>query len=136
MNRSTIDLWVGIFVALGIAGILFLALKVGNLVAFGSTPGYRLEAAFDNIGGLKVGAAVTMAGVRIGRVTDIRIDPKNFEADVAMTISRGYSNIPDDSDASVLTARSSDSGLVSPGSGQTWTRRRCGGSPEGAARVT
>jgi phospholipid/cholesterol/gamma-HCH transport system substrate-binding protein len=71
MSRSTLDLWVGFFVAIGIAAILFLALKVGNLVAFGSTPGYRLDAAFDNIGGLKLRAPVKAAGVVVGRVEKV-----------------------------------------------------------------
>ena len=52
MNRSTLDLWVGIFVTIGIAAILFLALKVGNLLTVTTAPGYRVEAGFDNIGGL------------------------------------------------------------------------------------
>ena len=63
LNRSALDLWVGTFVAIGIGAILFLALKVGNLISFGSTPGYRLEARFDNIGGLKLRASVKAAGV-------------------------------------------------------------------------
>jgi phospholipid/cholesterol/gamma-HCH transport system substrate-binding protein len=66
-GRSALDLWVGIFVAIGIGCILFLALKVGNLVTFGSTEGYRLEARFDNIGGLKVRAPAKAAGVVVGR---------------------------------------------------------------------
>ena len=68
MNRSALDLWVGAFVAVGIAAILFLALKVGNLIDFASAPGYRLEARFDNIGGLKLRASVKAAGVVVGRV--------------------------------------------------------------------
>jgi len=62
LNRSTLDLWVGVFVALGIGAILFLALKVGNLIDFSAKPGYRLEAHFDNIGGLKARAPVKTAG--------------------------------------------------------------------------
>ena len=69
MNRSTIDLWVGIFVALGLGAILFLSLKVGNLITTGTRgEGYHIEAAFDNIGGLKVRAPVKAAGVVVGRV--------------------------------------------------------------------
>jgi phospholipid/cholesterol/gamma-HCH transport system substrate-binding protein len=85
MNRLTIDLWVGIFVALGIGAILFLALKVGNLVSFGNTPGYRLEAKFDNIGGLKLRAPVKAAGVVVGRVESVRLDPITYQAVVTMT---------------------------------------------------
>jgi len=103
VKRNTIDLWVGIFVALGIAGILFLALKVGNLVSFGNTPGYRLEAAFDNIGGLKLRAPVRAAGVVVGRVERIRFDPKSYQAVVTMKIDDG-NEFTADTIASILTS--------------------------------
>jgi phospholipid/cholesterol/gamma-HCH transport system substrate-binding protein len=103
MSRSTLDLWVGFFVAIGIAAILFLALKVGNLVAFGSTPGYRLEAAFDNIGGLKLRAPVKAAGVVVGRVEGIHFDQKSYQAVVTMKIDEG-NNFTADTIASVLTS--------------------------------
>jgi phospholipid/cholesterol/gamma-HCH transport system substrate-binding protein len=103
MNRSTIDLWVGIFVMLGIGAILFLALKVGNLVSVGSTPGYRLEANFDNIGGLKLRAPVKAAGVVIGRVEAIRFDPKNYQAIVTLKIDQG-NEFTADTIASILTS--------------------------------
>ncbi|HWZ73359.1 MAG TPA: outer membrane lipid asymmetry maintenance protein MlaD, partial [Casimicrobiaceae bacterium] len=89
MNRSTIDLWVGIFVAIGFGAILFLALKVGNLLTLDRTPGYRLQASFDNIGGLKLRAPVKAAGVIVGRVESIRLDPKSYEAMVIIRIDRG-----------------------------------------------
>ena len=63
MNRTTLDLWVGLFVAIGIGAIVFLALRVGNLVSFNNAPGYHIQANFDNIGGLKVRAPVKAAGV-------------------------------------------------------------------------
>ena len=103
MNRNTIDLWVGIFVAMGIGAILFLALKVGNLVAFGSTPGYRLEAAFENIGGLKLRAPVKAAGVVVGRVERIRFDPSTYQAIVTMKIDEG-NQFTADTIASILTS--------------------------------
>ena len=103
MNRNTVDLWVGIFVALSIGAILFLALKVGNLVAFGTTPGYRLEAAFDNIGGLKMRAPVKAAGVVIGRVERIHFDPKSYQAVVTMKIDEG-NVFTADTIASILTS--------------------------------
>ncbi len=103
MNRSTIDLWVGIFVMLGIGAILFLALKVGNLVSVGSTPGYRLEANFDNIGGLKLRAPVKAAGVVVGRVEAIRFDTKNYQAVVTMKINQG-NEFTADTIASILTS--------------------------------
>jgi phospholipid/cholesterol/gamma-HCH transport system substrate-binding protein len=88
VNRSTIDLWVGIFVAIGFGAILFLALKVGNLLTLDRTPGYHLQASFDNIGGLKLRAPVKAAGVIVGRVESVRLDPKNYEALVGMRIDR------------------------------------------------
>jgi len=103
MNRSVIDLWVGIFVAFGIGGILFLALKVGNLVSFGNTPGYRIEARFDNIGGLKLRAPVKAAGVVVGRVDGIKLDPQTYQAVVTMRIDRGY-QFTADTIASILTS--------------------------------
>jgi len=103
MNRSTIDLWVGIFVMLGIGAILFLALKVGNLVSVGSPPGYRLEANFDNIGGLKLRAPVRAAGVVVGRVEAIRFDPKSYQAVVTMKIDDG-NEFTADTIASILTS--------------------------------
>ncbi|HKE40096.1 MAG TPA: outer membrane lipid asymmetry maintenance protein MlaD [Casimicrobiaceae bacterium] len=90
MNRSAIDLWVGIFVAIGLGAIVFLALKVGNLVTIGNEPGYRLEARFDNIGGLKLRAPVKAAGVVVGRVESIKLDAKSYEAVVTVRVDRGY----------------------------------------------
>lgn len=90
MTRTTIDLWVGFFVALGLAALLFLALKVGNLAAAGSGETYLLEAKFDNIGGLKVRAPVKSAGVVVGRVAEIRFDPQEYQAVVKMQIDTRY----------------------------------------------
>ena len=90
MNRSAIDLWVGIFVAVGFGAIIFLALKVGNLLTLDRTPGYRLEASFDNIGGLKLRAPVKAAGVVVGRVEAVRLDPKAYDAVVTMRIDHQY----------------------------------------------
>jgi len=103
MNRATLDLWVGIFVTMGIAAILFLALKVGNLASVGSTPGYHLQAAFDNIGGLKLRAPVKAAGVVVGRVEQIRLDPQTYQAIVSMKIDRGF-QFTRDTIASILTS--------------------------------
>lgn len=103
MNRSTLDLWVGIFVAIGIAAILFLALKVGNLTTVSNSPGYHLHAAFDNIGGLKLRAPVKAAGVVVGRVEQIRLDPQTYQAIVSMKIDRGY-QFTKDTIASILTS--------------------------------
>lgn len=88
MNRSAIDLWVGIFVTIGLGAILFLGLKVGNLLTLDRTPGYRLEASFDNIGGLKVRAPVKAAGVVVGRIESIRLDTKTYEAVVTLRVNQ------------------------------------------------
>jgi phospholipid/cholesterol/gamma-HCH transport system substrate-binding protein len=103
MNRTALDLWVGIFVTIGLAAIVFLALKVGNLTSFSTQPSYRLEARFDNIGGLKLRAPVKAAGVVVGRVDRIRLDPKTYEAVVALKIDNGY-QFTKDSIASILTS--------------------------------
>jgi phospholipid/cholesterol/gamma-HCH transport system substrate-binding protein len=103
MSRNTIDLWVGIFVTIGLAAILFLALKVGNLVNFGSTPGYHLSAKFDNIGGLKLRAPVKAAGIVVGRVDGVRLDPATYQAVVTMKIDNGY-EFTADTIASILTS--------------------------------
>lgn len=103
MNRTTMDLWVGIFVAIGIGALLFLALKVGNLVSFGSTPGYRIEARFDNIGGLKLRAPVKAGGIVVGRVEGVRLDPQSYQAVVAIKIDEGQ-QFPADTIASILTS--------------------------------
>jgi len=103
MNRSTIDLWVGIFVAAGFAGLLFLALKVGNLATFSTDPTYQVQARFANIGGLKVRAPVKSAGVVVGRVGEVRFDNESFEAIVSMNLNAAY-QFPRDTTAKILTS--------------------------------
>jgi phospholipid/cholesterol/gamma-HCH transport system substrate-binding protein len=103
MERTTIDLWFGAFVAAGIAALLVLALKVGNLGAERATQTYRVEARFDNIGGLKVRAPVRSAGVLVGRVADIHFDNERFQASVTLALDRRYS-FPKDTSASILTS--------------------------------
>lgn len=103
MNRTTIDLWVGIFVALGLGAIVFLSLKVGNLASFKTDEGYHLDARFDNIGGLKVRAPVKSAGVVVGRVEKIRLDPKTYEAIATLRIEPTY-QFTKDTIASILTS--------------------------------
>lgn len=103
MNRTVLDLWVGFFVALGIAAVLFLALKVGNLSSAHLAQTYTLEARFDNIGGLKVRGPVRSAGVLVGRITDIRFDPERYDAIVTMQIDGRY-RFPRDTFASIFTA--------------------------------
>jgi len=103
MNRTVLDFWVGLFVAIGIASLLFLALKVGNLGSFNFSQTYVLKAAFDNIGGLKVRGAVKSAGVVVGRVSSIEFDPETYEAVVSMEIDTRY-RFPRDSSLSILTS--------------------------------
>ena len=103
MNRSAIDLWVGIFVVIGIGAVAFLSLKVGNLTSVSSAPGYHLDAAFDNIGGLKLRAPVKAAGVVVGRVEKITLDPQTYQAVVSMRVDQGY-QFTRDTIASILTS--------------------------------
>lgn len=103
MNRTVLDLWVGFFVALGIAAVMFLALKVGNLSTAHLSETYVLQAKFDNIGGLKVRGPVKSAGVVVGRITDIQFDSATYEAVVTMSIDGRY-RFPKDTFATILTA--------------------------------
>jgi phospholipid/cholesterol/gamma-HCH transport system substrate-binding protein len=103
MNRSTIDLWVGVFVAAGFGALLFLALKVGNLAAFTTGQTYQVQAMFANIGGLKLRAPVKSAGVVVGRVTDIRFDGESYQAVVTVDVDANF-RFPRDSSAKILTS--------------------------------
>ena len=103
-NR-TLEIGTGLFVLLGFAALFFLTTQLPSSgIKLGSAKhSYHLSAEFDNIGDLKVGSPVTMAGVRIGEVDSIRFDPKNFKAVVGMRVDKQYSEIPDDSFASIQT---------------------------------
>ncbi len=103
MERSTLDLWVGLFVVAGLSALVVLALKVGNLGSLVGNETYQISAQFTNIGGLKPRAAVKSAGVVVGRVADITFDNEKFMAKVTMNIERRY-KFPKDSSASILTA--------------------------------
>ena len=103
MNRATIDLWVGIFVVVGVGALLFLALKVGNLASFSAGEAYNVHARFVNIGGLKVRAPIKSAGVVVGRVADIRFDNETYEALVSMNLDQQY-QFPRDTTAKILTS--------------------------------
>jgi phospholipid/cholesterol/gamma-HCH transport system substrate-binding protein len=104
MERNVLDLWVGIFVAGGIAALLVLALKVGNASeTFNVSQSYRVNAEFDNIGGLKPRAPVKSAGVVVGRVDHIQFDNERFRARVVMNIDKRY-QFPRDSSVSILTS--------------------------------
>ncbi|OYD55001.1 outer membrane lipid asymmetry maintenance protein MlaD [Thauera propionica] len=103
MSRTALDLWVGIFVAIGFAALVFLAMKVGNFSGLDGRETYRIEAPFDNIGGLKVRAPVKSAGVLVGRVQSIRFDTETYRAVVQMEIDKRF-EFPADTSASILTS--------------------------------
>jgi len=104
MNRTVLDLWVGVFVVAGILALMFLALKVGNASeTYNVGQTYALVANFENIGGLKRRAPVKSAGVVVGRVADIQFDNDRFTARVTMTIDQRY-KFPRDTFASILTS--------------------------------
>ena len=103
MHRKSVDVWVGLFVLLGVAALLFLALKAGNMstLSFGKT--YAVTGKFDNIGGLKPQAPVKSAGVVVGRVGEIKFDDKTYQALVTLDLESGY-KFPKDSSLKILTA--------------------------------
>ena len=103
MQRTTMDLWVGLFVMAGIGALLILALKVGNLGTYSEAQSYTLIGSFENIGGLKVRSPVKSAGVVVGRVMDIQFSTKTFDAAVTMKIDKRY-EFPKDTFASILTS--------------------------------
>jgi phospholipid/cholesterol/gamma-HCH transport system substrate-binding protein len=103
MERTTLDLWVGIFVVAGICALVFLALKVGNIGSFDSAETYSVNARFANIGGLKTRAPVKSAGVVVGRVGEIRFNTQSYEAEVRLNLNQAY-KFPTDSSASIMTS--------------------------------
>jgi phospholipid/cholesterol/gamma-HCH transport system substrate-binding protein len=103
MERSKSDIWVGLFVLIGAAAILFLALQSANLLSLNLQPSYRVVAKFDNIGGLKRQAAVKSAGVVVGRVESIGFDDKSFQAQVTLALDSRFA-FPKDSSLKILTS--------------------------------
>ena len=103
LQSKFIEIVVGIFIAIGLAALLMLSMKVSNLSSLASENGYVIKARFLNIGGLKVRSAVKMAGVLIGRVTKIYIDEKTYEAVAELTIKDNFNNIPEDTSANIYT---------------------------------
>ncbi|MGH8539996.1 MAG: MlaD family protein, partial [Stenotrophobium sp.] len=91
MQSRALEILVGFFVCLGVAAVFILTFRVASLDTIQGGKGYQVTALFENIGGLKPGAAVTLAGVKIGRVKNIVIDPTSFEAKVTLEISKDYS---------------------------------------------
>ncbi len=103
-NTKTMEILVGIFVSFGVVSLLILALNVSNLGSFGSGNYYTVLAKFENVSGLKERSAVMIAGVTIGRVSSITVDPITFEAIVKLTIDDQFNEVPVDSDAGIYTA--------------------------------
>lgn len=104
MKKNTaVDFWVGLFVLIGALALVFLALKAGNLSSFTTGDQYRVTAEFDNIGGLKPRAPVKSAGVTVGRVANINLDPVTFRAVVSLDLEEGF-EFPKDSSARILTS--------------------------------
>lgn len=103
MGRTALDLWVGVFVVAGLAALVVLALKVGNLSTYNVSESYQLKAHFSNIGGLKPQASIKSAGVLVGRVTAITLDTERYEANVTMSIDKRY-QFPQDTFANILTS--------------------------------
>ena len=120
MKKQSFDIWVGLFVAIGLVALLFLALKAGNMSAFTFQPTYQVSARFDNIGGLKPRAPVKSAGVVVGRVAEIRFDDQTYQATVVMTLEERY-KFPKDTSAKILT-----SGLL----GEQYIGLEAGGSDD------
>lgn len=104
MQSRALEILVGFFVCLGVAAVFVLTFRVASLDTIGKGETYRVSGMFQNIGGLKVGAAVSMAGVKIGRVREISIDPASFQARVSLDIDKRYDKIPEDSSAKILTS--------------------------------
>ena len=103
MERTTIDLWVGLFVLMGLGAILVLALKVGNLGGVNMSDSYSVTANFSNIGGLKVRAPVKSAGVVVGRVSAVYFDGERHEAVATFKLDKQYS-FSKDTSASIMTS--------------------------------
>lgn len=104
MNNRTVEIGVGLFVAIGIGALFMLALQVSNLGSSISANSYVITAAFENIGGLKVRSPVTVSGVRVGRVDAIDYDDVAFEAVVSLRIDAAHDSFPEDTSASIFTA--------------------------------
>lgn len=103
-NSRILEISVGIFVAAGIAALLVLAVNVSNVGGFSSGKQYTITANFDNISGLKRRSSVAIAGVNVGRVINISVDPVTFEAVVEMTLDSSFNEVPVDSSAGIYTA--------------------------------
>lgn len=123
-SDRSIEITVGLFMLAGMLALLVLALKVSGLSTYVGSGGYMITANFDNVGGLKPRAPVTIAGVRVGEVTNIHLDPTTFKAAVTMQINADENQIPTDTSASIFTQGLLGANYVnlSPGYGQTFLK--------------
>jgi len=119
-QTRTIEIGTGLFALLGMGALFFLTTQTTGRNDFSASETFQVQARFDNVGSLKARAPVSMSGVTIGRVTDIYFDSESLEAVVTMVIDSQYEQIPDDTDASILTA-----GLL----GSQYIGLQAGGSP-------
>ncbi len=103
-QTRSIEIGTGLFVLLGLAALFFLTTQTTGSEAFSGRNTYQVTARFQNVGNLKPRAPVAMSGVTIGRVTSIQLDPQRLEAKVTFIIDSRYNQIPDDSDAAILTS--------------------------------
>lgn len=103
-HNTTQDTLVGLFVASGMGALFFMAMQISNLGTFNAKDNYTISADFENSGGLKVKSPVVIGGVKIGRVTEISLDKKNFRSVVKMSIDSQYNGLPEDTTASIFTA--------------------------------
>ena len=131
-NSRSLEIGTGAFVLLGFAALAFLTTQLPgtSLKLSGDDGGYSVTAKFDNIGDLKPGSPVTMAGVRIGRVESIKFDPKDYKAAVILRIEDQYGEIPEDSDASIQTAGLLGGKYIGIGPGGSETFLKQGGQIE------
>ena len=104
MTTRVTEIWVGVFVAAGLAALFMLAMKVSNLASYSGVKGYEVSARFEDVSGLKVRSPVTMSGVRIGRVKQIAFDDQALQAVVVMEIEPHHNLLPKDTSASIYTA--------------------------------
>ncbi len=104
MQEKTVEIAVGLLIIVGVVALLMLAIKVSGLSPHLKKPGYHVTASFETIGNLKRRSAVTIAGVKVGEVSNIKLDPKTYMADVTMAINPDINDIPTDTSASILTA--------------------------------
>lgn len=103
MTREKTDFWVGLFILLGLIALVFLALRAGNMSSFTFASTYKVQAYFDNVGGLKVRAPIKSSGVVVGRVSSIGFDNQRFQALVSMDLESAY-EFPADSSVAILTS--------------------------------